>query len=159
RILLSGAGSLLVTRACAILSERLFLPPRSASTTSDLLSAIDDWPALPPHIHRVARELDETVRRVVKKASATISESEFRRAILAGYPDRVAWRREPDSPRVKLSTGAGAVIAPESGVRAGEFLVAVDLQGSARPNDPESRIRMASLIEREWLAPTSRERI
>jgi ATP-dependent helicase HrpB len=88
-----------------------------------------------------------------------ISDDEFRRAILAGYPDRVGWRREPASPRVKLSSGAGAVIASESGVRAGEFLVAIDVQASNRPADPESRIRIASLIDRDWLRPTSRERV
>ena len=58
---------------------------------------------------------------------------------------------------MKLSSGAGAVIAAESGVRTGEFLVAVDLQASTRPNDPESRIRIASLVDRVWLLPTSSE--
>jgi ATP-dependent helicase HrpB len=58
---------------------------------------------------------------------------------------------------VKLSSGAGAVIAAESGVRTGEFLVAVDLQASTRPNDPESRIRIASLVDRAWLLPTASE--
>src|SRR5262249_470162 len=88
-----------------------------------------------------------------------LSERDFRRAILAGYPDRVGWRREPSSPRVKLSSGAGASIAAESGVRGGEFLVAIDLQASHRPNDPESRIRIASLADREWLIPTRRGRV
>jgi ATP-dependent helicase HrpB len=86
-----------------------------------------------------------------------MSDADFRRAILAGYPDRVGWRREPSSVRVKLSSGAGAAIAPESGVRSGEFLVAVDVQASTRPNDPESRIRIASLVDRDWLMPTSSE--
>jgi len=46
---------------------------------------------------------------------------------------------------------------PESGVRTGEFLVAVDVQASARPNDVEGRVRLASLIDREWLTPTACE--
>ena len=33
----------MMARACALLSERHLLPPRTASTTSDLLSAIDGW--------------------------------------------------------------------------------------------------------------------
>src|SRR5215475_2842994 len=65
RILIAGSGSRLVSQACSILSERLFLPPRSASTSSDLLSAIDGWNNLPPHIHRVAGEIEEIVRRVM----------------------------------------------------------------------------------------------
>ncbi len=107
------------------------------------------------------------------------SEAAFRRAILTAYPDRVAQRREPGSPNVRLASGAGATIAPESGVRDGEFLVALDvsMRAAARPEgraprqspmSPSSRrvghglqtvphvasIRMASLVEREWLRPT-----
>jgi ATP-dependent helicase HrpB len=160
RILIAGSGSRIVAQACAVVSERLFLPPRSASTASDLLSAIDGWNNLPVHIHRVAREIEETARRwIASSESAGVSERDFRSAMLAGYPDRVGWRREPSSPRVKLSSGAGAFLAAESGVRDGEFLVAIDLQASIRPNDPESRIRMASLVDREWLTPTSSERV
>jgi len=160
RILIAGSGSRIVAQACALVSERLFLSARSASTTSDLLSAIDGWNNLPVHIHRVAREIEDTARRlIVPSGSAGLSERDFRRAILAGYTDRVGWRREPSSPRVKMSSGAGASIAAESGVRGGEFLVAIDLQASTRPNDPESRIRIASLVDREWLVPTSSERV
>jgi ATP-dependent helicase HrpB len=160
RILIAGSGSRIVAQACAVVSERLFLPPRSASTTSDLLSAIDGWNSLPVHIHRVAREIEDTARRLIAPSgSAGLSERDFRRAIFAGYPDRVGWRREPSSPRVKLSSGAGASISAESGVRGGDFLVAIDLQASTRPNDADSRIRIASLVDREWLMPTSSERV
>jgi ATP-dependent helicase HrpB len=160
RILIAGAGSRVVSQACAIVSERLFLPPRSAATSSDLLSAIDGWNGLPTHIQRVAREIEDAGRRVIPRSKSTRpSDDEVRRAILAGYPDRVGWRREPSSSRVKLSSGAGAVIAAESGVRGGEFLVAIDIQASTRVNEPESRIRIASLIDREWLLPTSSERV
>jgi ATP-dependent helicase HrpB len=160
RMLIAGGGARVVAQACAIVSERLFLPPRALATSSDLLSAIDGWNNLPPHIHRVAREIEDTGRRVIPQSKSTrISDDEMRRAILAGYPDRVGWRREPSSSRVKLSSGAGAVLAPESGVRGGEFLVAIDVQASTRQNDPESRIRIASLIDREWLLPTASERV
>ena len=54
----------------------------------------------------------------------------FRKAIFAGYPDRVAQRREPGSTRLRLASGAGAAIGPESGVREGEFLVAIDVQSA-----------------------------
>ena len=155
RIVIAGRGARAVSQACAILSERLFLPARAAATSSDLLSAIDGWSFLPGHIHRVARDIDSTTRQALSAAPAHISEDEFRRAVLAGYPDRIAWRREATSPRVRLSSGGGAVIAPESGVRTGEFLVAVDIQASTREHDPEGRIRIASLVDREWLVPNS----
>jgi ATP-dependent helicase HrpB len=64
---------------------------------------------------------------------------------------------------VKLSSGAGAVIAPESGVHDGEFVIALDVsRAPARRAGPldlanVARIRMASRVEREWLTPTGSE--
>jgi len=77
----------------------------------------------------------------------SLSESDFRRAILTGYPDRVAQRREPGSPSVRLASGAGATIAPESGVRDGEFLLALDVSRNPQPatrNPQPAKIRLAS---------------
>jgi ATP-dependent helicase HrpB len=108
------------------------------------------------------------------------SEVNLRRAILAGYPDRVARRREPGSPRVLLASGHGAALARESGVQDGDFLVALDVQAATAPpsgalrggNAPrgnvasagalpaltaEARIRIASLVSRDWLRPTHSE--
>jgi ATP-dependent helicase HrpB len=154
-MLRAGAGARPVARACALLSERQATSARStrAATTSDLLSALDDWQNLPPHVDRVARELERTYQSVVGPSAPEIDEMAFRRAVLVAYPDRVAQRREPGSPRVKLSTGTGAVLGPESGVRDGEFLVAVDV----RAHSGEARIRMASRVEREWLQPNGIE--
>jgi ATP-dependent helicase HrpB len=98
-------------------------------------------------------------------------------AVLSGYPDRVAQRREPGSPNVLLASGTGATIARESGVRDGEFLVALDVRRSESAIHNQSAIRhpqsglrgpqaalsvpkgalirLASLVERDWLAPTS----
>jgi ATP-dependent RNA helicase HrpB len=157
RILIAGHGAKAIAQACALVSERLFVPPRAASTTSDLLSALDDWQRVPPHVHQVAREIEQIARQIGGIGDARISDDLFRQAILAGYPDRVAARREANSPRLKLSSGAGATVAPESGVRTGEFLVAVDVQASTRLNDVEGRVRLASLIDREWLTPTANE--
>jgi ATP-dependent RNA helicase HrpB len=82
-----------------------------------------------------------------------MSELQFRRAVFAGYPDRVAKRREPGSPNVLLASGSGAVISPESGVRDGEFLIALDL--SQRSGHTVPRVRIASIVDRDWLTPTS----
>ena len=54
-----------------------------------------------------------------------------------------------------LASGHGAVLAPESGVRDAEFLVALDVQAGRRGEGSEARIRMASAVEREWLRPTA----
>jgi ATP-dependent helicase HrpB len=172
RMLVEGQGARKIAQACALLSERHFLGPRTATTSSDLLSAIDDWSSVPPHVQQVAAQLSNVVRQ-----TSDVSEPDFRRAILAGYPDRVAQRREPGSASVLLASGTGATMSAESGVREGEFLVALDVSrrrdaNAGRPfqasvrgpkraapqpaiTDTETaRIRMASLVDREWLTPT-----
>ena len=153
RMLVAAGGARPMARACALLSERHFLAPRRASTSSDLLSALDDWSSAPPHVAGVAREFERMAASVVggSPPPAAMSDEAFRRAVLAGYPDRVAARREPGSPRVRLASGAGAVVANESGVRDGTFLVAVDVQASTRLNEPDARVRIASRVEPEWL--------
>ena len=129
RMLVAAHGATAMARACALLSERHVLTPRGSqaqATTSDLLSAIDRWSSAPPHVQRVAREIEQLAANATA-TTRSLSEADFRQAVLAGYPDRVAQRREPRSPRVRLASGAGAVIAPESGVTEGEFLVALDV--------------------------------
>jgi ATP-dependent helicase HrpB len=152
-MLVAAGGARQVAQACALLSERHFLPPRTASTSSDLLSAIDNWRDVPPHVDRVADDLAK------KGPSALLSELDFRRAILAGYPDRVAQRREPGSPDLLLASGTGATIAPESGVRDGEFLVALDVSRNPQSNSQLPKVRIASRIERDWLTPTDSETV
>ena len=166
RMLLAADGAPSMAQACALLSERHFIPARTHTTTSDLLSAIDDWRSVPPHVQRVAREIEEIAAKVTESvvtesvgsgfsrtSGAPLDEAGFRRAVFAGYPDRVAQRREAGSPRVRLASGAGAVVASESGVRDGEFLVTLDVRALPRADD--AAIRVASLVEREWLRPTS----
>nr|ADC36056.1 ATP-dependent helicase HrpB [uncultured bacterium 213] len=213
RMIVAAGGAREMAQAAALLSERHFIPSartrQAASTTSDLLSAIDNWRSVPAHVQRVAREIEKIAAATLGRRSEDVapaatlsrgdrirsargpsereraSESErgwgpasigkrsvgvssrrgwgpgasendalFRQAVLAGYPDRVAQRREAGSSRVRLATGAGAVLGPESGVLEGEFLVALDVQAPTRAGEADSRIRIASRIEREWLTLT-----
>jgi ATP-dependent helicase HrpB len=78
-----------------------------------------------------------------------VDDSTMRRALLAGYPDRVAQRREEKSPRLLLSSGTGATLAREIDDGNGEFLVILDITGDL--------VRMARVVEREWLVPTHSE--
>ena len=73
------------------------------------------------------------------------------RALLAGFPDRVARRREPGSSRLVLSSGVGALLGRESGVREGELLVALEVTGGVAGAASEPIVRTASRVEREWL--------
>jgi ATP-dependent helicase HrpB len=150
RMLVAADGAWPMAQACALLSERHLLPPRTSATSSDLLSAIDQWSNMPPHVKQAA----ENVASGSSRTKRPLPDVDFRRAILTGYPDRVAQRREPRSPRLLLSSGAGAAMSPQSGVVDGEFLVALDVRQSTRPNDPDAQVRLASIVEREWLEPT-----
>jgi ATP-dependent helicase HrpB len=73
----------------------------------------------------------------------------LRRCILAGFPDRVARRRQAGSPRAVMVGATGVVLAPESVVREAELFVATDLE---RAGGPEARVRSASAIDVAWLA-------
>jgi ATP-dependent helicase HrpB len=172
RLLLTARAAPEAARACALLSERHFVPPRKSATSCDLLSAIEHERDLPPHIARVAREIRESARQVLgRDARDRIDDESFRRAVLAAYPDRVAWRRAPHGDRFLLASGSGARLSRDSGVHDADFIVAVEVTtAGARPGaapQPTSSmpssaaddplIRMATRIERDWLPPTAAE--
>ncbi len=153
RIMIEADGAYEAAVACALLSERQMLPHHPPTTTCDLLVA--DQTTLSPHVVRSAREL----QRTFSSSNTRLSERELRRALLAGYPDRVAQRRTAGQPRVLLSSGHGGVIGPESGVREGDFVIALDVQAGRRGEQLEARIRIASVVEKAWLSATSIERL
>ncbi len=155
RVLLASGGARSAAIACALLSERhaALSASHGESTTSDLLSAVER--EAPPHVDEVAQQLVRLAAPAGGKSRpARLEEAAFRRAVMLGYPDRVARRRAPGSPRVLLASGHGAVVGPESGVRDGEYLVAIEVMAGRRGESSEARIRVASLVEREWLSPT-----
>jgi len=155
-MLVAAGGAPSMVRACALLSERHLLPARTANTSSDLLSALDRWSDIPGHVKAAAQSIESSIKSATPSAvsnqqSAISSEEPFLRAVLSGYPDRVAQRRQPASPECLLASGTGATVARESGVRDGDFLVAIDVTAT----NANPRIRIASRVEREWLTPTN----
>jgi ATP-dependent helicase HrpB len=93
------------------------------------------------------QELSVIARRLLgNEYRKHVDDVTLRKALLAGYPDRVAQRREPKSPRLLLSSGTGATLAREIDDGGGELLVVLDITGDL--------VRMAKPIEREWLTPT-----
>jgi ATP-dependent helicase HrpB len=157
RVLAAAADRRLAAAACAVLSERLPLRPSGDATTSDVLSLVDRLQELPPGVRDAARQLEDLAARASDPDARPEHGVELRRALLLGFPDRVARRREPASPRLLLCSGHGAVLARESGVREGEFLVALDVAAAERGPGSEALVRLASRVEREWLVPTGRE--
>ena len=168
RILIDGQGSFEAAAACAWLSEPGRTEGGHQTTSCDLLPILDAWPRMPFHLKRVAENLERSAAAVLgSRKVGRIDETAVRQAVLAGYPDRVAKRRSPD--RVTLATGHGAVMGRESGVRDGEWLVALEVAavgaprrgGSLVPPAParptEATVRAACRIESEWLSPTRTE--
>jgi ATP-dependent helicase HrpB len=150
-ILMAAGGARSAALACAILSERHYQPFHPATTTSDLLSAVERERDLPPHMLRIAEQLQSAMAGASRRS---LTELEFRRALFAGYPDRVARRRAPGSPRVLMASGHGATMGAESGVRDGEFLIALDVTAGKRGEGSEARVKVASIVEPGWLTAT-----
>ena len=155
RVLLDARGSFEGCACCSWLSEPVPVERRVA-TTCDLLPILDRWNQMPPHLHRAARNLEQAARTILgSRYRSHIDEAALRRALLAGYPDRVARRRGAD--RVTLATGHGAVIGRESGVHDADWLVALDVTSGRTSATTQALVRMASRIEPEWLTPTRSE--
>jgi ATP-dependent helicase HrpB len=93
----------------------------------------------------------EIVQEIERAAHAWSGPSKagVAQAALAGYPDRVAMRREKNSPRLILATGTGATLAREIEHTPGDFFVVLDIRG-------EIAYRVIA-IERDWLVPTRRD--
>ena len=94
-------------------------------------------------IELAARLADIPAREISIKRSA--DPQPLARAVLAGYPDRVAMRRGEG---LLLATGTGARFAPNADP-GGEFVVAIDVRNAV--------VAEAVKIERDWLEPTKRE--
>ena len=153
RILVATGGSALGATACALLSERWAPAGKHPAGPSDLLARIDRMREAPPAIRARADEIGARARSILGPSAKAEGPDEeiLARAVLSAFPDRIARRRTPGSPRLVLASGHGAALARESVVHDGELLVAIDLEAGARGPGSEARVRMASRIERSWL--------
>ncbi len=161
RVLSDAGGSNAAAAACAVLAEGWRPAEPLESSDSDALALADRIRLAPARVRRAAQELQREARRLTSPARsrATVgigreAEARLRRALLAGYPDRVARRRRAGSARLLLASGHGAVLSADSGVRQAEFLVALDVAAGARGPASEAIVRLASRIELDWLEPT-----
>jgi ATP-dependent helicase HrpB len=153
RIFLESSGAVEACAACAWLAEPTRLSGPAAATTSDLLTVIDRWQDMPRRLKTVADHLGRLAASGMRdKRVMHLGETEVRRALLTGYPDRVAKRRSAD--KATLASGHGAIIGRETGVHDAEWLLALDVTAARSGANAEAIIRVASRIEPEWLAPT-----
>lgn len=156
RILVEARGAHEACLACAWLSESTSLEGDAAATTSDLLPMIDRWRSMPPHLQRLSSHLSEIAAQAFGGSLLThIGEQELRRALLRGYPDRVAKRRSLD--KVTLANGHGAVMGRRTGVHDAQWLIALDVTAGRASANTEAIVRAASRVEPEWLHATRSE--
>ena len=156
RVLLAAGGGPRAAAACAVLAEgfRPAVKGDTPTTDSDVLSAADRLCDAPLGVRAAARELEALVPAA---AGSDPGDEGLLQALVAGFPDRVARRREPGSSRVVLSSGGGALLARESGVREGELLLALEVTGGVAGAAKEPLVRVASRAERTWLADVKTE--
>ncbi|MEZ6115691.1 MAG: helicase-related protein [Pirellulaceae bacterium] len=69
------------------------------------------------------------------------------RAILAGFPDRLARRRKPNDDRAIMVGGRGVRLSETSGVRQSDLFLCVDVDD----RNTEALVRQASGIDAAWL--------
>jgi ATP-dependent helicase HrpB len=128
-------------------------------------------------VERVRRSLVRAVRGGTRAEAETEDafsherEAELLLCVLAGYPDRVARRRDgatdASAPvELLLAGGGAATLAPESVVRRAQFLVAVDAEVRRVAGGQQGRgarsatvVRLASAVEPDWLLDLFIDRI
>jgi ATP-dependent helicase HrpB len=160
----------------ALLSERDPFPrsPRSErgtgprrSSRSDLLDRLDALEAFErrdrsgPDLHVgaarfVLQARDQLADLIRRELGPSPGRSEDRdeallRALLVAYPDRVARRREPRSPRAVMVGGRGVRLAEESAALEPELFLALDLDAGRGGPASEALVRLASEVDPAWL--------
>jgi ATP-dependent helicase HrpB len=147
----------------------LFTEAAAKNFNAESLRRLNLNPKAIESVERVRRQLERLLGAGKEKPDTRIDqETELLISILAGYPDRVARRRKlpdripGDNLELALAGGGSAMLAPESLVRAEEFLVAVDAEerrGKGITRGTATLVRLASAIEPEWLLDLFAERI
>jgi ATP-dependent helicase HrpB len=159
--------------AAAILSERspFMRPPtrsefgRRAGTNSDVLDAVEALEEFERsgRVDSVCGEVNRGAARSILRARNQLLANPGKghppadaggspglmRSLFAAFPDRLCRRRNPGGEKGVMVGGRGVRLAPSSGVIEGELFIAIDIDAG----ETESLVRMASLVEREWLAP------
>jgi ATP-dependent helicase HrpB len=141
----------------ALLTDGRAPTPDGKTTASDLLGLVPGARSL-PHLRRAADAIRAglvTASASSRRREGSLDEEVLCRAVLAGFPDRVAQRRTAHGDALLLATGTGARLAASSGVRDAEYLVALDVRGI---EGREAVVQLASGVDRGWLLPTHTER-
>jgi ATP-dependent helicase HrpB len=100
-------------------------------------------------ITQVARQLSDVLAEELggSRPSGVSSDEAMLRAIVAGYPDRVARRRDSTGDKGLMVGGRGVRLGPRSAVQKAPLFVCVDIDGRST----DALVRQASEVERNWL--------
>ncbi|HEY0882625.1 MAG TPA: ATP-dependent helicase C-terminal domain-containing protein, partial [Archangium sp.] len=106
-------------------------------------------------VDRVTKQLSRLIDQNKANSPRTNVEREtaLLRAVLAGYPDRVAKRRRPRAPELVFAGGGSGTLDPTSVVHDADLMVAVD----AEEKKGGVSVRIASRIDAEWLLELAME--
>ena len=81
------------------------------------------------------------------EADESHSDEALLKALTAGFPDRVAKRRDSGSDKALMVGGRGVKLSPRSSVRNAPLFLCVDIDGAGS----DAEVRQASEVLREWL--------
>jgi ATP-dependent helicase HrpB len=84
-------------------------------------------------------------------AAAQARDDALLRSLLAAYPDRLARRRAPHSPRAVMVGGRGVRLAEQSAVTAAELFLCVEVAPGPPGPQAEDLVLLASEVALEWL--------
>ncbi|MEM7234935.1 MAG: ATP-dependent helicase C-terminal domain-containing protein, partial [Planctomycetota bacterium] len=103
-------------------------------------------------VDRLARQFERSAKRVeAREVEGADRETTLLKALLVGFPDRVARRRSRGSERARMVGGRGLRQLPSSRVTEGEFFLALRVDESVRGERLEGRVTLASHVTRAWI--------
>jgi len=159
-VVFAAGGGRRAVRACALLAEGLRVTEASPACSCDLFPLVDRFAEAPRGVREAARQIEALLgSRGAPSPDPSQDDGVLLRALLAGYPDRVAQRREPGSRRLLLASGSGARLDERSGVHDGAFLLALDVAAAGERGGEGALVRQASLVESSWLQASDLERV
>lgn len=97
---------------------------------------------------QAAEQLDRSAGNAPGGSASKDRDADLLAAIAAAYPDRIARRREPGSPRAVMVGGRGVRLGEESAVSLAELFACIDLDGGGgAAGSGEARVHLASAVE------------
>jgi ATP-dependent helicase HrpB len=99
----------------------------------------------------VKRVIDSLLKSKTQRLTEVWDEEVVARLLLAGFPDRVARRRQPQSAQCRLVGGKGVELHSSTSVRQSDLLFALRGDTTAAKKSGDAQITLASVLKVEWI--------